>query len=54
MPGPQGRVMVSHLCGQVCDLKAVAVHIEIVIEVSSWLPCRLGYSVVGLIWGENL
>lgn len=28
-PGPQGRVMVIHLCRQVADLKAVAVHMVI-------------------------
>jgi hypothetical protein len=27
--GPQGRVIVSHFCGQVADLKAAAVHIVI-------------------------
>ena len=37
MPGPQGRVMVSHLCGQVADLKAVVVHIVI----EKWEACKL-------------
>jgi hypothetical protein len=36
MPGPQGRVMVSHLRGQVADLKA-AVHIA----VEKWEVCKL-------------
>jgi len=37
MPGPQGRVMVSHLCRQVADLKAVAVHMVI----EKWEACKL-------------
>jgi len=37
MPGPQGRVMVSHLCKQVADLKAVAVHMAI----EKWEVCKL-------------
>lgn len=29
MVGPQGKVMVSHLCGHVEDLKALALHIVV-------------------------
>ena len=35
--GPQGRVVVSHLCRQVADLKAVAVHMVI----EKWEACKL-------------
>ena len=37
MPGPHGMVIVSHLCRQVADLKAVAVHMVI----ETWEACKL-------------